>query len=90
MQGYDIILGMDWLTTYSPMKIHWGDRWLKFYHNQQKIKLQGILPEVTVGPPISPQQLQALTKINSILYIVQINTITSSETVASTLPEDLQ
>lgn len=90
LQGYDIILGMDWLTAYSPMKIHWGDRWLKFYHNQQKIKLQGILPEVTVGPPISPHQLQALTKTDSILYIVQINAITSSEHVASTLPDDLQ
>lgn len=30
LRGYDIILGMDWLETHSPMKIHWVDRWLQF------------------------------------------------------------
>lgn len=27
---YDIVLGMDWLSLFSPMEIHWADKWLKF------------------------------------------------------------
>lgn len=81
---------MDWLIAHSPMKIHWGARSLKFIHHQQKIKLQGILPEVAVGPPISPHQLQALNKTDSILYIVQINVVQNPEPIFPTLPEDLQ
>jgi hypothetical protein len=28
LKGYDVILGMDWLGTHSPMEIHWADKWL--------------------------------------------------------------
>jgi hypothetical protein len=67
-----------------------GGQWLKFIHHQQKIKLQGILPKVAVGPPISPHQLQELNKTDSILYIVQINVVQNPEPIFPTLPEDLQ
>ena len=25
---YDMILGMDWLQAFSPMKVHWLQRWV--------------------------------------------------------------
>lgn len=28
LKTYDIVLGMDWLEQFSPMKIHWSEKWL--------------------------------------------------------------
>lgn len=53
LSGYDVILGMDWLESNSPMEIHWVERWLQFQYQGQKVKLQGLTSGVTVGPPVS-------------------------------------
>jgi hypothetical protein len=53
LKGYDVILGMDWLETHSPMEVHWADKWLQFTHLQTLVKLQGILPITTLGAPVS-------------------------------------
>ena len=42
--NYDIILGMDWLEFYSPMKVDWVKKYLEFEYNNVVIKLQGITP----------------------------------------------
>ena len=26
---FDVMIGMDWLATYSPMQIHWQDKWME-------------------------------------------------------------
>jgi Retroviral aspartyl protease len=39
VQGYDMILGLDWLTNFGPMKINWGKGSLKFKHKGKKVKL---------------------------------------------------
>jgi hypothetical protein len=26
--SYDLILGMDWLKSYSPMQVHWTEKWM--------------------------------------------------------------
>lgn len=28
LDSYDLILGMDWLELYSPMEVHWKEKWL--------------------------------------------------------------
>jgi Retroviral aspartyl protease/Reverse transcriptase (RNA-dependent DNA polymerase) len=40
VQGYDMILGIDWLTQIGPMRIDWGKESIKFNHNGTYIKLQ--------------------------------------------------
>jgi hypothetical protein len=30
LTAFDMIPGMDWLEQYSPMKIHWLDKWIQF------------------------------------------------------------
>lgn len=30
---YDMILGMDWLATYSPMKVDWANKWMYIPYN---------------------------------------------------------
>jgi hypothetical protein len=34
---YDVILGMDWLASNSPMHIDWQEKWLVFYKEQTKV-----------------------------------------------------
>lgn len=77
MSGYDIILGMDWLGAHSPMHVHWDERWIKFTHNLKEVILQGIHSGAVLGPPVSQHQLQAMDKIDSILYLVQLQAVQS-------------
>jgi predicted aspartyl protease len=28
LKAYDAIVGMDWLESFSPMQVHWRDKWL--------------------------------------------------------------
>jgi Retroviral aspartyl protease len=39
IQGYDIILGVDWLRQYSPMKINWLDKWVSVVKEGKMVKL---------------------------------------------------
>lgn len=40
--AYDVIVGMDWLSSFNPMQIHWQDKWLLIPYNGQWMLLQGI------------------------------------------------
>jgi hypothetical protein len=59
---------MDWLSQYSPMEIHWVDRWIQFHYNQQGVVLHGISTDTKLGPPTVT--ISWLT--NSVLYLVQL------------------
>jgi hypothetical protein len=45
LAAYDVILGMDWLESFSPMKVHWKQKWLELPYGSQTIRLQGVIPE---------------------------------------------
>jgi hypothetical protein len=47
---YDIILGMDWLQLFSPMKVDWRRRWFAIPYSGTTVLLQGISPDVTNSP----------------------------------------
>jgi Retroviral aspartyl protease len=40
IQGYDIILGVDWLRRHSPMEINWIGKWVSFQKDGKLVKLQ--------------------------------------------------
>ncbi|KAJ4756090.1 polyprotein [Rhynchospora pubera] len=40
VQGYDMILGIDWLTSLGPMKVDWGKGEIEFKKEEKEIKLQ--------------------------------------------------
>jgi hypothetical protein len=44
--SYDIIVGMDWLESFSPMQIHWQQKWLLIPYFGQWVLLQGIDAEL--------------------------------------------
>jgi Retroviral aspartyl protease/Ty3 transposon capsid-like protein len=39
VQGYDVILGLDWLSQFSPMYIDWYNRWVEFHQHGERIRL---------------------------------------------------
>lgn len=39
---YDVVLGMDWLATNSPMMVHWLDKWVSIPVGNSYIKLYGV------------------------------------------------
>jgi hypothetical protein len=40
LNSYDLILGMDWLKSYSPMQVHWIERWMPLPYQGTQILLQ--------------------------------------------------
>lgn len=42
LQSFDVIVGMDWLSSFSPMHIHWEQKWLALPYNGQFVILEGM------------------------------------------------
>ena len=42
LQTYDLIVGMDWLELYSPMMVHWAEKWLVVPYQGSTVKLFGL------------------------------------------------
>ncbi|KAK3157949.1 hypothetical protein QOZ80_2AG0130640 [Eleusine coracana subsp. coracana] len=49
LSSYDMILGYEWLETFSPMKIHWGHKWMVIPYHGQSVVIQGVLTELHEG-----------------------------------------
>ncbi|WVZ90409.1 hypothetical protein U9M48_036715 [Paspalum notatum var. saurae] len=73
---YDLIIGMDWLEQFSPMKVHWGLKWLKIPVNGRIVQLQEILPdsqEVPIGTVLQLYSIQgddSMSKAHSLFASV--------------------
>ncbi|WVZ80007.1 hypothetical protein U9M48_027525 [Paspalum notatum var. saurae] len=46
---YDLIVGMDWLEAYSPMQVHWLQKWMIIPYQNASVLLQGLVPELPAG-----------------------------------------
>jgi hypothetical protein len=42
---YDLIIGMDWPEVFSPMKVHWEQKYMLILYDLVQIALQGLNPE---------------------------------------------
>ena len=42
LSAYDVIIGMDWFESFSPMHVHWLHKWLVIPYQGQSILLQGL------------------------------------------------
>jgi hypothetical protein len=58
LQNFDMILGLEWLEQYSPMKVHWAHKWLTIPCHHTHITLHGILPGVLDCNIIELMQIQ--------------------------------
>lgn len=51
LRGCDMVVGMDWLQTFSPMRVDWVQQWLAIPYQGQEVILYGHthpIPECTV------------------------------------------
>jgi hypothetical protein len=46
LSAYDMIVGLDWLEEFSPMKVHWKQKWLVIPYKGSSVMLHGSLPEI--------------------------------------------
>lgn len=51
LHHYDLILGMDWLECFSPMKVHWKLKWMAIPYQNSTVVLNGI------SSPILPDEV---------------------------------
>jgi hypothetical protein len=45
LAAFDMIIGMDWLESFSPMQVHWKRKWLKIPYEGNSMVLQGELAD---------------------------------------------
>jgi len=67
LQCYDMILGEDWLEACSPMWIHWGQKHMRFTHNNKRISLKGVTDDTSKCSAVSPSKLQGLLKHGAVV-----------------------
>lgn len=46
---FDMIVGMDWLEAFSPMRIDWLHKWISLPYFNDWVLIQGILPSIPDG-----------------------------------------
>lgn len=72
LSGYDIILGMDWLSEFSPMWIDWKKKIIQFRYGVKRITLKGVKDNTTKCAPISAVELQKQIQKRAMLQVVQL------------------
>lgn len=72
LKCYDIIVGLDWLEISSPMKVHWSEKWMSFYYQGKKVKLQGVRPILQEVNIISYNQVQMLEEDGEVWCILEV------------------
>ncbi len=70
--GYDAILGMDWLTKYSPMQIDWQHKSIHLTVMGHEVLLRGVQSDTSDCALISSQHLQHLHSIDSVAGLVHL------------------
>lgn len=58
LSSYDMILGLDWLEQFSPMRVHWKHRWLSIPYNGSTVILTGNLDSLPQGSVIQVCSIQ--------------------------------
>jgi hypothetical protein len=86
MGGFDIMLGADWLKNLGPILMDFNELTMKFDHEGQKYKFQGII----VGSPeiISSHHMEKMLKKGHSDVISQLHAIQATETPS--VSQDLQ
>ena len=52
LKSYELIVGMDWLASRSPMQVDWHSKWMIIPYGQGHIFLQGELMSLPAGSVI--------------------------------------
>jgi hypothetical protein len=79
---------MDWLSSHSPLEIHWQDQWLAFTHDQQRVVLHGQLADNSTPEQISICQLYHLDRLDELWCTIELQHIAEKQPNTS-LPQEI-
>jgi Retroviral aspartyl protease len=71
VKGYDVILGLDWLSKFGPMKVDWHHKWVEITENGATIRLQ-VVPDSATIQCCGGVELPSEWKPQSELLVAQI------------------
>lgn len=74
LSSYDMIIGMDWLEMFSPMKIHWKQKWLTIPYHGSSVTLYGVQHHVPEG---------------TVVQLCAIEVSTDGDSVSASQPPDI-
>jgi hypothetical protein len=86
LQCYDIVLGMDWLETFSPMWIYWKRKILRFTHKGNRVQLHGVKPTSSSCYKISVKQLHGLVRKGGVSQLLQLSPVLEAPVLENTPP----
>lgn len=72
LQGYDIILGMDWLEACGDMWVSWERKTVRFRHDGRRITLKGIKHKTDKCEQISGTRLHRMIRNGELVQVIQL------------------
>lgn len=87
LKCYDVILGMDWLASHSPMHVQWAQIWLSFNYQGRSIKIQGVNNSDHHYLQISGSQLNAMKKLEDVWCEVCLYAVETQDKMELLLPQ---
>ncbi|KAJ4748790.1 polyprotein [Rhynchospora pubera] len=90
IQGYDLILGMDWLSQHGPMTIDWELGQLQLFKEGQKLifQVKNEVAEVRMCQEVVQPAKEA--KNGSLMLLAHIMSVDEQQTVPQPVPHQLQ
>ncbi|CAO2169811.1 unnamed protein product [Urochloa humidicola] len=70
LSSYDMVLGMDWLESHSPMKVHWQQKWLAVPYKGSTAVLYGSSPSPPEGTVIQVCSVQAAIQDDKVVVLM--------------------
>lgn len=75
LKTYDLILGMDWLETHSPMWVDWKRKKMRFTYKGWRITLVGVKDCTSQCLPLKSLKLKGLLKRGAVAQLVQLQAV---------------
>lgn len=85
---YDVILGMEWLKTNSPMNVDWEAKWMEVKQEGHKHILHGLRADTSSFLATNTTQLHLFDSIDAVLFLVQVYAV--EEVSSKPIPEVVQ
>jgi Retroviral aspartyl protease len=89
VKGYDVILGLDWLSKLGPMRIDWHHKWVEFNQGNHIVKLQ-VVEEGSTLSLCEAIELPTEWKPQSEILVAQIWSCEGQSESSKVVPVELE
>lgn len=90
LSSYDMILGMDWLESHSPMKVHWQQKWMIIPYQDSSVLLYTSLADLPVGSLLQVFSLDlVIAQDSSVSLPVEVQSLIEEFAILFEVPKSL-